>query len=217
MAYFTQNVDIHTEENSKYCNQIINQLIKYAADKRRVIFAHNISIIGSLLEKWRPVVDSLDDKMLAQMLDIKDPKVPNIDLWKMSALQVIALSSRLGIKTTLCDKIIEQLQYRKRSIVFVASEVLGVVLSKQQDLVGDAWLKIYTMFLGEAKQDVFVSISQKICKYQPLFGTQSKILEKLIRYVKPFSSSFRASILDTFTYVVKQCLAEHDEKTIKEI
>jgi len=195
----------------------MNQLIKYAADKRRIIFAHNISIIGSLLEKWRPVVNELNEDMLSKMLNSREGKIQNSDLWKMSALQIIALSSKLNIQCNLLNSIISQLDHRKRSIIYAASEVIGVVLSHQPELLEDTSSKIQSMFSGEAKQDLFVNIAQKISKYQGMFAVQKPILQKLLHFIKPFSASFRACILQSFTSAIKECLVQNNIKLIQEI
>jgi len=94
--------------------------------------------------------------------------------------------------------IIGQLEHRKRSIVYAASEVIGVVLSNQPELLEDASVRVQAMFSGEAKQDLFVNIVQKISKYQGMFSIQKPILLKLLNFIKPFSASFRACILESF-------------------
>ena len=72
--------------------------IKYAADKRKVIFSHNISLIGRLMEKWIECIPKLDEDILSKMLTMKDGQIQNSDLWRITAIQVLALSSKLGIQ-----------------------------------------------------------------------------------------------------------------------
>lgn len=201
---FSDNLDIKSDINKPRCNEILNCLIKYSADKRRVIFTHNISIIGNLMDKWNDIIDELNEPMLSKMLNAKEAQMQNSDLWRMAAIQIIALASKLGIKSNLIKELLGQLDHRKRSIIYSASEVIGVVLVNQPDLLEEASSKIQILFAGEAKQDLFVNIAQKISKYQGLFATQKPILQKLLSFLKPFSASFRACILQAFRSAVSQ-------------
>lgn len=99
---------------------------------------------------------------------------------------------------------LKQLEHRKRSIIYSASEVIGVLLANQPDLLEEASTKVQALFSGEAKQDLFVNIAQKISKYQGLFVLQKPILQKLLAFLKPFSASFRACILQSFRSAVVQ-------------
>lgn len=51
------------------CCQVMNNLIKLAADKRKYIFNLNIEIVATLMLKWRHVV-SLDKATLCGMLSM---------------------------------------------------------------------------------------------------------------------------------------------------
>lgn len=130
--------------------------------------------------------------MIGKMLSSKEGEVQNSDLWRMAGIQIVALACKIGIKSNLLNHLIKQLEHRKRSIVFAASEVIGVLLSNQPELLEDASSKIQVMFSGEARQDMLVSIIQKISKYQGLFAVGKLILQKLLSYLKPFSATFRA-------------------------
>jgi hypothetical protein len=110
------------------------------------------------MENWRHVIDQLNDQMLSKMLNSKEVQIQNADLWRMTAIQVIALASKLGIKCELMPDLLKQLENKKRSLVYSASEVIGVVLKNQSDLLEDVSRKIQQMFSGEAKQDLFVNI-----------------------------------------------------------
>jgi len=214
---FHGKYEIASDKNKRYCNEILNSLIKYAADKRRVIFAHNIQIISSLMENWRECIESLDEQVLSKMLTLKDAQMQNSDLWRMTAIQVIALSCRLGIKCDLLNDLLKQLENRKRSIIYSASEVIGVLLSNQPELLEDASNKIQALFSGEAKQDIFVNIIQKVSKYQGLFAIQKPIMRKLLSFLKPFSASFRARVLQSFQYSIVESKGTNEDKIIQEI
>lgn len=66
------------------CCQVMNNLIKLAADKSKYIFNINIEIIATLLLKWRHVV-CLDKVILCAMLTRDDTKEGS-HLWKMNAI-----------------------------------------------------------------------------------------------------------------------------------
>ena len=194
---FSDSIDLENDSNKQKCNEILNCLIKYAADKRKLIFTHNISIIGKLMEKWKQCITELNEVMLGKMLNAKESEIQNSDLWIMAGIQIVALACKIGIQSNLLNHLIKQLEHRKRSIIFSASEVIGVLLSNQIELLEDASTKVQQIFSGEAKQDLFVSIVQKISKYQGLFAIEKPILQKLLTYLKPFSATFRACILQS--------------------
>ena len=194
---FTDSINLENVNNQRRCNEILNCLIKYAADKRKLIFTHNINVIGKLMEKWKMCITELNEAMIGKMLNAKEGEIQNSDLWIMAGIQIVALACKIGVRSNLLNQLIKQLEHRKRSIIFSASEVIGVLLSNQTELLEDASVKIQQMFSGEARQDLFVSIVQKISKYQGLFAIEKPILQKLLSYLKPFSATFRACILQS--------------------
>ena len=214
---FSDKFNYENENTAKYWNEILNWLIKYSADKRRLIFTHNISIIGRLLEKWKDHITELNEAMIGKMLNSKEGEIQNSDLWKMAGIQIIALAWKFGIRVNLLSALIKQLEHRKRSIIYASSEVIGVLLANQPEQLQDASSKIQLMYSGEAKQDLFISIVQKISKYQGLFALEKPILQKLLSFLKPFSASFRAWILQSLRSCIIELLKENNEKAINEI
>ena len=214
---FSDKLDYNNDKTIKYWNEILNWLVKYSADKRRLIFTHNISIIGRLIEKWRDHITELNEGMIWKMLNSKDGEIQNADLWRMAGIQIVALAWKFGIKVDLLSALIKQLEHRKRSIIYASSEVIGVLLSNQPELLNDASSKIQLMYSGEAKQDLFISIVQKISKYQGLFALEKPILQKLLSFLKPFSASFRAWILQSLKAWIVELLKIENEKEINEI
>lgn len=82
-------------EERRLCSQVMNTLIKLAADKSKYIFNINIEIVATLLLKWRSVV-SLDKIMLCNMLSVPEQK-DGSHLWKMNAIQIVALASSFDV------------------------------------------------------------------------------------------------------------------------
>ena len=76
----------------------MNNLIKLAADKSKYIFNINIEIVASLLIQWRHAV-CLDKTTLCNMLSVPDSKEGS-HLWKMNAIQIIALACAFDIPIT---------------------------------------------------------------------------------------------------------------------
>ena len=194
---FSDSINLKKSETQKRCNDVLNCLIKFAADKRKLIFTHNINIIGRLMEKWSQCKIELNETMIGKMLSMKDGEIPSPDLWRMAGIQVIALACKVGVQSNLLTHLIKQLEHRKRSIIFSAAEVIGVLLANQPELLEECSQKIQQIFSGEARQDIFVSIVHKISKYQGLFSVEKAILQKLLTYLKPFSANFRACILQS--------------------
>ena len=77
------------------CCQVMNNLIKLAADKSKYVFNINIEIVATLMLKWKHVV-SLDKITLCNMLSVPDQK-DGSHLWKMNAIQIIALASSFDV------------------------------------------------------------------------------------------------------------------------
>lgn len=214
---FSSRLDKSKPRTQKLCNDVLTCLIKYSADKRRLIFTHNIGLIGRIIEEQRECISELNEALVGKMLSSKELDVQNADLWRMAGIQVIALASKFGIKVNLLNALISQLDHRKRSIVYSASEVIGVVLSNQPELLQDASARIQLLFTGEAKQDLFVNVIQKVCKYQGLFALEKPILQKLLSYLKQFSASFRACILQSLRSCVVECVKSKNKQVIQEI
>lgn len=142
------------------------------------------------------------------MLNSKEGEVQNSELWRMAGIQIIALACKIGVRSHLLVNLIKQLDHKKRSIIFSASEVIGVLLSNQPELLEEASTKIQEMFSGEAKQDMLVSIVQKISKYQEKFAVEKPIFKKLISYLRPFSAMFRSCILQSLKSCITECLKQ---------
>ena len=71
-------------EQRSLCSQVMNELIKLAADKSKYIFNINIEIVATLLLKWSKVV-ALDKLILCKMLSRPETE-DSSHLWKMNAI-----------------------------------------------------------------------------------------------------------------------------------
>jgi hypothetical protein len=208
LVNFSEDIEIESDFKKQRWNDVINWLIKYAADKRKLIFTHNITLIGKLMDNWRDWNIQLNEILLSKMLNSKEGEVQNSELWRMAGIQIIALACKIGVRSHLLVNLIKQLDHKKRSIIFSASEVIGVLLSNQPELLEEASTKIQEMFSGEAKQDMLVSIVQKISKYQEKFAVEKPIFKKLISYLRPFSAMFRSCILQSLKSCITECLKQ---------
>ena len=66
------------------CCEVMNTLIRLAADKSKYIFNINIEIVATLMLRWKHVV-SLDKGILCAMLSRPDSQEGS-HLWKMNAI-----------------------------------------------------------------------------------------------------------------------------------
>jgi len=83
-----------TPKNKNLCTQMINTLVKYSADKSKMIFNTNIcktliltlyiEIIGSLFHRWRRLI-ALNKDTLTMMIAMDDKKEGS-NLWKMTGI-----------------------------------------------------------------------------------------------------------------------------------
>lgn len=90
---FKPSFDKPRERN--LCSKVMNTLIKLAADKSKYIFNINIEIVASLMLKWRSAV-ILDKTTLCNMLSVPESK-DGSHLWKMNAIQIIALACAFDV------------------------------------------------------------------------------------------------------------------------
>ena len=97
---FTPRFEI--AEERKLCSQVVNNLVKLAADKSKYIFNINIEILATLMLKWRSAV-SLDKTQLCKMLSVPDNK-DGSHLWKMNAIQIAALASSFDVPVLTAEE-----------------------------------------------------------------------------------------------------------------
>ena len=91
-----------SSKNKLLCTQVVNTLVKYSADKTKMIFNTNIckaysvahgfilEIVGSLLHRWRKLI-ALNKDTLTSMVGMDDKKEGS-NLWKMTGVQILALA-----------------------------------------------------------------------------------------------------------------------------
>lgn len=85
-----------SSKNKQLCTQVINTLVKYSADKTKMIFNTNIQIVGSLLHRWRKGLVALNKDILTNMIAMDDKKEGS-NLWKMTGIQILALAVAFDI------------------------------------------------------------------------------------------------------------------------
>lgn len=72
------------------CTQVVNTLVKYSADKAKLIFNTNIQIVAALIHGWRLLI-AIDKDVLSSMVGMDDKK-EGANLWRMTGIQVLALA-----------------------------------------------------------------------------------------------------------------------------
>jgi DNA-dependent protein kinase catalytic subunit len=85
--------DYVPEESAKakrLLTDVVNSLVLISADKIKLIFKQNIQIIGTLMRKWRHLI-AVNKLVLAKMISLPDSE-PESHLWKMNAIEVLALA-----------------------------------------------------------------------------------------------------------------------------
>ena len=89
-----------SSKNKLLCTNVINKLVKYGADKAKMIFNTNIcklirnlmmsiEIIATLLHRWRKLI-VVNKDTLNSMIGMEDKKEGS-HLWKMTGIQILAL------------------------------------------------------------------------------------------------------------------------------
>lgn len=77
------------------CTTMVNTLIKFGADKSKLIFNTNIQIIATLLHRWRRLI-AVNKDTLTSMVAMDDKKEGS-NLWKMTGIQILALTVSFDI------------------------------------------------------------------------------------------------------------------------
>jgi hypothetical protein len=94
------------EEESQICNKVVNTLIKLSADPSKIIFNVNIELLAKLMLKWRHLI-TIDKYQLCNMLNVP-LHMENAHLWKMNAIQIIALACSFDIPVLSADEMKEK-------------------------------------------------------------------------------------------------------------
>jgi hypothetical protein len=63
----------------------VNTLVKFSADKAKMIFNTNIQIVGSLLHRWKKGLVALNKDLITSMIAMDDKKEGS-NLWKMTGI-----------------------------------------------------------------------------------------------------------------------------------
>ena len=179
----------------KACCQVINALIKLAADKNKLIFNINVEIVATLMLEWRHVL-IIDKQTLCSMLSVPDQAEAS-HLWKMTGIQIVALATSFDVPVLtpeeerehqesgekhqfklasaaengkvdiLFKSLLKMQELRKKQLIFASSEALGKILQRQPELVPQA-LPVLMQNEAKDRDDIFVNVIERITREYPM-------------------------------------------------
>ena len=172
------------------------------------------------------------------MMISMDDKKEGSHLWKMTGIQILALTVSFDIPclekpeqiTQLSqhefklheqtDKLLFSLlkiqESRKKPLIQAASETLGKILSKQPSLVK---LCIPAVMVNEQsdRHDVLVNSIEKVTRDYPELLQERKVFMKLLSFVKVLTGTMRSAVLKSFERYLYVCRSKKLLDDINEI
>ena len=144
------------------------------------ILTKHSEIVGALMQRWSSLL-AVNKEMVRMMLAIDEAKA-NSALWRMTAIQVLALCESYDIPLLddtenahlaaqrgfaldervhdrVLAALLSLLDARKKPLVFAASETLGKLLSRQPGLYGQCAPVILSGAAAD-QQVIFLSINK---------------------------------------------------------